>query len=64
MVHGSQEFEWGEPVVAGDVITTEARIKDIYDKNGMKFYVFESESKNQDGKTTVKGTWTNIVRGG
>ena len=64
MVHGSQEFEWNEPVVAGDVITTEARIKDIYDKNGMKFYVFQSESKNQDGKTTVKGTWTNIVRGG
>jgi acyl dehydratase len=64
MVHGSQQFEWDEPVVAGDVITTEARIKDIYDKNGMKFYVFESESKNQDGKTTVRGTWTNIVRGG
>ena len=64
MVHGGQEFEWGEPVVAGDVITTEAKIKDIYDKNGMKFYVFESESKNQDGETTVKGTWTNIVRGG
>jgi len=39
-------------------------IKDIFDKNGMKFYVFESESKNQEGKTTVKGTWTNIVRGG
>jgi acyl dehydratase len=64
MVHGSQEFEWGEPVVAGDVITTEAKVKDVYDKNGMKFYVFESESTNQDGKTTVKGTWTNIVRGG
>ena len=64
MVHGSQEFEWGEPVVAGDVITTEARVKDIYDKNGMKFYVFESVSKNEDGQTTVKGTWTNIVRGG
>jgi len=64
MVHGSQEFEWGEPVVAGDTITTEARVKDIYDKNGMKFYVFESESKNQDGKRTVKGTWTNIVRAG
>jgi acyl dehydratase len=64
MVHGSQEFEWEEPVVAGDVITTEARVKDIYVKNGMKFYVFESESKNQDGQMTVKGTWTNIVRGG
>src|SRR4051794_804752 len=64
MVHGGQEFEWGEPVVAGDMITTEARVKDVYEKNGMKFYVFESESKNQDGATTVKGKWTNIVRGG
>lgn len=64
MVHGSQEFEWGEPVVAGDVITTQATTKDIFEKNGMTFYVFESESKNQDGETTVKGTWTNIVRAG
>jgi acyl dehydratase len=64
MVHGGQEFEWGTPVVAGDRITTTAKIKDIYDKKDMKFYVFESESKNQDGDTTVKATWTNIVRGG
>jgi len=64
MVHGSQEFEWHEPVCAGDVITTQATVKDVFDKNGMKFYVFESESKNQEGRTTVKGTWTNIVRGG
>jgi len=64
MVHGGQEFEWGEPVVAGDTITTGVTVKDIYEKNGMKFYVFESESKNQNGDTTVKGTWTNIVRGG
>ena len=38
--------------------------KEIFEKNGMKFYVFESRSTNQDGQTTVKGTWTNIVRGG
>jgi len=62
MVHGSQEFEWSEPVVAGDVITTRGRVKDVYDKGGMKFYVFETESKNQAGATVVKGTWTNIVR--
>src|SRR5690349_9506587 len=24
LVHGAQEFSWGEPVVAGDEITTEA----------------------------------------
>lgn len=63
MVHGGQEFEWGAPVCAGDTITTTARLRDVSEKNGMTFYVFESESKNQDGETTVKGTWTNIVRG-
>ena len=64
MVHGSQEFEWGEPVVAGDTITTGVTIKDLYEKDGKEFYVFESESTNQDGKPVVKGTWTNIVRAG
>ena len=64
MVHGSQEFEWDEPVVAGDVITTQTTIKDLYEKGGMEFYVWESESTNQRGEQVVKGTWTNIVRGG
>jgi acyl dehydratase len=62
MVHGGQEFEWSEPVVAGDTITTQVTLKDISEKNGMTFYVFESDSQNQDGKPTVKATWTNIVR--
>jgi acyl dehydratase len=64
VVHGSQEFDWGEPVVAGDVITTVATVKDLYEKGGMEFYVFETESKNQEGQATVKGTWTDIVRAG
>ena len=34
MVHGSQEFVWGEPVCAGDLITTQARLADVYEKDG------------------------------
>jgi acyl dehydratase len=64
MVHGGQEFVWGEPVCAGDTITTQATLKDLYEKDGRKFYVFESVSQNQDGQETVRATWTNIVRGG
>jgi acyl dehydratase len=63
MVHGGQEFVWGEPVCAGDVITTTVTCKDIHENNGRGFYVFESVSTNQDGAETVRGTWTNIVRG-
>jgi acyl dehydratase len=62
MVHGGQEFVWGEPVCAGDTITTETTFKDFSERDGRKFYVFESVSKNQDGDEVVRGTWTNIVR--
>jgi acyl dehydratase len=63
MVHGGQAFEWGEPVCAGDVITTTAQCDQIYEKDGKGFYVFVTVSTNQDGAETVRGTWTNIVRG-
>ena len=63
MVHGGQEFEWGEPVCAGDVITTIAKLAKVYEKDGKGFYVFETVSRNQDGAETVRATWTNIVRG-
>jgi acyl dehydratase len=63
MLHGSQEFEWHEPVCDGDVITTTATAAEIYEKDGKGFYVFETVSTNQEGNQTVKGTWTNIVRG-
>jgi acyl dehydratase len=62
MVHGGQEFQWSEPVVAGDTITTETVVKDFSEKDGRKYYVFESVSKNQDGQEVVRGTWTNIER--
>jgi acyl dehydratase len=63
MVHGGQEFVWGEPVCSGDVITTVAEVKDISERDGKGFYVFESVSTNGDGQEVVRGTWTNIVRG-
>jgi acyl dehydratase len=63
LVHGGQEFAWGEPVCSGDVISTATSVKDISEKGGMAFYVFESVSTNQDGAEVARGTWTNIIRG-
>jgi acyl dehydratase len=63
MVHGGQGFEWGEPVCAGDRISTTATCKEIYERDGKGFYVFETVSTNQDGDEVVRATWTNIVRG-
>lgn len=63
MVHGGQEFEWGEPVISGDLISTATTCREIYPKDGKGFYVFETESKNQEGDLVCRGVWTNIVRG-
>ena len=63
MVHGGQEFRWGPLVVAGDEITTEVTVKDVSERDGRGFYVFESVSRNGRGDVVVVGTWTNIVRG-
>jgi acyl dehydratase len=63
MVHGGQEFVGGEPVCAGDEITTEVTCESIDERDGKGFYVFQSVSRNQDGQETVRGTWTDIVRG-
>jgi acyl dehydratase len=62
MVHGGQEFRWGPLVVAGDEITTTATVKDITDRGEMGFYVFETESRNQNDEIVCTGLWTNIVR--
>jgi acyl dehydratase len=64
MLHGSQEFVWGEPVCAGDSVTTDVEWKDLSEKGDKQFFVFESVSRNGDGAEVARGTWTNIVRGG
>ena len=63
LVHGSQEFRWEQLVIAGDEIETVATVKEIAEKGGLGFYVFESMSWNDRGETVCVGTWTNIIRG-
>jgi acyl dehydratase len=64
MLHGGQEFVWGPLVVAGDEIATTTTVKDINTRGGMTFFVFETDSRNQQGETVCTGLWTNIVREG
>ena len=63
MVHGAQEFSFHKPVVAGDRITTTASVKSIEENGGKGFYVFTTESVDQDGNPVVSADWTCIVRG-
>lgn len=63
MLHAGQEFVWGPLVVAGDEVTTTASVKDISERGGMSFFVFETISTNQKDETVCTGSWTQIVRG-
>jgi acyl dehydratase len=63
MLHGAQEFTFGTPVVSGDVVTTTARVRDIYSKKGLTFFELSSISVVQDGSLASEGRWTMIVRG-
>ena len=62
LVHGSQEFRWGPLVIAGDEISTTATVREIAERAGLKFFVFETSSLNQRDETVCTGLWTNIVR--
>ena len=62
MVHGAQQFEWHDPVVAGDEITTEAAHEDTSERGGLTFFVFTTRSVNQRDELVCEGRWTNIVR--
>ncbi|MGO9750431.1 MAG: MaoC family dehydratase N-terminal domain-containing protein [Solirubrobacteraceae bacterium] len=63
LVHGYQRFRWEALVVAGDEISTVATVKDVAQRAGLGFYVFETTSENQRSEIVCVGLWTNIVRG-
>jgi len=55
ILHGEQQFTYLAPVCAGDTITVNSTIADIYDKkNGaLEFLVKESTATNQHGTTVA-----------
>ena len=63
MVHSGQDFRWERLVVAGEELTTQAKVQSIEEKGGMGFYDFEAVTKDAGGATVCTGIWKMIVRG-
>lgn len=61
-VHGSQEFRWELPVIAGDELTSVAELASIDTSGRHRYLVFETVTHNQDDAVVVRGTWTVIER--
>ncbi|WP_321916130.1 MULTISPECIES: MaoC family dehydratase N-terminal domain-containing protein [unclassified Paraburkholderia] len=51
ILHAEQSFEYHAPAFAGDTLTFETKLVDIYDKKGgaLEFFVTESRITNQNG---------------
>jgi 3-hydroxybutyryl-CoA dehydratase len=52
-VHLRQRFKFHRSIVAGDVLTVQARVTDKYVKKGKQFLVIESTAQNERGEPVV-----------
>ena len=66
ILHGEQQFTYHALAYAGDTLTFEARIVDVYDKKGgaLDFLVKETRVANQDGKHIADLRATVVQRNG
>lgn len=64
ILHGEQEFEYLEEVVAGDIISAKIILTDQVSKGNMEFYHLETVYRNQFGHIVRIGKATLIERKG
>jgi acyl dehydratase len=64
VLHGEQSFTYHAPVCAGDKITLETRISDIYEKKGgaLEFIVLDTACRNQNGVLVAEQRSVVVVR--
>lgn len=64
ILHGTQRFIYHVPICAGDRITLQSVVEDIYEKKGgaMAFIVMRTTATNQRGEIAVEMTKTVVVR--
>ena len=64
LLHGEQNFTYHAPICAGDTITLQSKVVDIYDKKGgaLEFLVQDYTLKNQDDQLVAEVRSTLVVR--
>ena len=64
VLHGEQGFTYHAPICAGDTITVETRISDIYEKSGgaLEFIALNSAASRQDGSLAAEMRALLVVR--
>ena len=64
VLHAGQSYKYHHLVFAGDQITMESKIKNMFDKKdgSLQFIEFESIFLNQNKKLTVESLSTLVIR--
>jgi acyl dehydratase len=62
LVHGEQEFEFGDPIRPGDALHTVGEITSIRDRGNLDFLEVTTTTTNQRGRLVVRGVWSAIIR--
>jgi acyl dehydratase len=64
ILHGSQTFKYHAPICAGDRVTFQTKVSDVYDKKGgaLEFIVEDTTAKNQDGVLVAELQRVIVVR--
>lgn len=64
LLHGEQSFHYHQPVCAGDTVTVQSTVSDIYDKKGgkLEFAVKDSRLTNQHGALVAELRTVLVVR--
>lgn len=67
LIHGSQEFEYKQPIAAGDVLYCSTKLVDVFEKSGklgtMTFLVMEQTAADASGAPVVIQKSTVIYTG-
>lgn len=64
VLHGTQRFRYHRPICAGERLTLQAQVEDIYEKKGgaMQCFVIRTLVTNERGELAVEMTKTVVVR--
>ena len=64
LLHGEQSFRYHRPVCAGDTVTVQSTVEDIYDKKDgkLEFVVKKSQVTNQKGEKVAELGTVLVVR--
>jgi acyl dehydratase len=64
ILHGSQTFKYHAPICAGDRVTFQTKVSDVYDKKSgaLEFIVEDTTANNQDGVLVAELQRVIVVR--